>query len=76
MQIYTDPADFSAVNDALTEKGYTFLSAEQTKIPANYVDIDDEDNLKLMTRLLDALDDNDDVTNVWHNWNEPDEEEE
>ena len=75
-EIYTDPADFSAVNDALTEKGYSFLSAEQTKIPANYVDVEGEENLKFMTRLLEALDDNDDVTNVWHNWNEPDEDEE
>ena len=74
-EIYTSPADFSAVTDALTEKGYTFLSAEQTKIPSNYVDVEGEDNLKFMTRLLDALDDNDDVTNVWHNWNEPDGEE-
>ncbi len=73
-EIYTAPQDFSAVTDALTEKGYTFLSAEQTKIPSNYVDVEGEDNLKFMTRLLDALDDNDDVTNVWHNWNEPDEE--
>ncbi len=75
-EVYTDPADFSAVNDALSAKGYTFLSAEQTKIPANYVDVEGEDNLKFMTRLLEALDDNDDVTNVWHNWNEPEEDEE
>lgn len=75
-EIYTEPADFSAVNDALLNKGYNFISAEQTKIPANYVDVDGEDNIKYMTRLLEALDDNDDVTNVWHNWNEPDEDDE
>ena len=75
-EVYTDPADFSAVNDALSAKGYTFLSAEQTKIPANYVDVEGEDNLKFMNRLLEALDDNDDVTKVWHNWNEPEEDEE
>ncbi len=75
-EVYTAPSDFSAVTDALSAKGYSFLSADQTKIPANYVDVTDEDGLKNITRLLEALDDNDDVTNVWHNWNEPETEDE
>lgn len=69
-EITTDPADFSAVAKALTEKGYTFVSAEQSKIPANYVTLEDEDAIKNMEKLLDMFDDNDDVTNVWHNWEE------
>ncbi len=73
-EIYTAPSDFSAITDALSDAGYTFISAEQTKIPSNYVDTPDDESIKLMEKLLDALDDNDDVTNVWHNWNEPDEE--
>ena len=52
----------------LTSKGYTLASAEVTKLPANYSTLDSEDDITMMTRLLDALDDNDDVTNVWHNW--------
>ena len=67
-EITTDPADFSAVSDALTNAGYSFISAEQSKVPANYVELTDEDAIKNMEKLLDMLDDNDDVTNVWHNW--------
>ena len=67
-EITTDPADFSAVSDALSGAGYTFISAEQSKVPANYVELTDEDAIKNMEKLLDMLDDNDDVTNVWHNW--------
>ncbi len=67
-EITTEPSDFSAVAAALTEKGYKFISAEQSKIPANYVTLDDEDAVKNMEKLLDMFDENDDVTNVWHNW--------
>ncbi|MBP3580654.1 MAG: YebC/PmpR family DNA-binding transcriptional regulator [Clostridia bacterium] len=67
-EITTEPSDFSAVAKALTDKGYKFISAEQSKIPANYVTLDDEDSIKNMEKLLDMFDENDDVTNVWHNW--------
>lgn len=74
VEIFTDPADFSAVRDALTEKGYTFISADVEKVPSTYTTVEGEENLKLMNRLIDMLDDNDDVQNVWHNWeNEGDE---
>ena len=53
---------------ALTEKGYKYESAEVEKIPANYVTLTDEEHLVKMQKLLDALDDNDDVTQVYHNW--------
>ena len=66
-EVTTAPADFSAVTEALTEKGYKFVSAEQSKVPANYVTLEDEDAIKNMTKLLDMFDENDDVTNVWHN---------
>lgn len=69
-EITTAPADLSAVTDALTEKGYTFVSCEQSKVPANYVTLTSEDDLKNMNKLLDMFDENDDVTNVWHNWEE------
>ena len=74
-EITTAPADLSAVTDALTEKGYTFVSCEQSKVPSNYVSLSGADDIKNMNKLLEMLDDNDDVTNVWHNWeNEGDDE--
>ena len=66
-EVTTAPSDFSAVTEALTEKGYKFVSAEQSKVPANYVTLEDEEAIKNMTKLLDMFDENDDVTNVWHN---------
>ena len=45
-------------------------------IPQNYVDLTDEDDIKKMNRILDLLDEDDDVQSVYHNWNQPDEEEE
>jgi len=52
---------------------YTFLSVQAERIPSNYIKLEKEDDIVHMQRLLDALDDNDDVQNVWHNWDEPEE---
>ena len=75
-EIYTAPADFSAVREALEAQGLTFLSAEVSKIPQNTVAVDDPDTLKNIQKLLDMLDDNDDVQNVYHNAELPEEEDE
>ena len=72
-EIYTASQDFSSVCEALEQEGYTFLSAEQTKIPANYVTLDNEEDIAKMNKLLEHLEDNDDVMNVWHNWDNEDE---
>ena len=53
---------------ALEAKGYTFASAEIEMVPQNYVTMSSEEDVKSMEKLLDMLDDNDDVQNVWHNW--------
>ncbi len=66
--IYTEPADFSAVNEALTNMGYTFASAEVEMVPSTYTKLTDEESVTKMQKLLDNLEDNDDVQNVWHNW--------
>lgn len=66
--IYTEPADFSAVNGALTNMGYTFASAEVEMVPSTYTKLTDEESVTKMQKLLDNLEDNDDVQNVWHNW--------
>ena len=75
-EIYTSPADFSAVREALENQGLSFLSAEVNKIPQNTVSVDDPDTLKNIQKLLDMLDDNDDVQNVYHNAELPEEEDE
>ena len=66
-EITTDPAAFRDVRDALDGKGYDFVSAEVEQVPATYTTLEGEDNLKKMSTLLELLDDNDDVQNVWHN---------
>ena len=74
-EITTEPEDFSAVRDDLEAKGYAFVSAELQMIPDVYSEIADEEAVIKMEKLLDALEDNDDVQNVWHNWERPDEDE-
>ena len=75
-EISPPPADFSAVREALEQQGLTFLSAEVDKIPQNTVAIDDPEVLKSIQKLLEMLDDNDDVQNVFHNAELPEEEDE
>lgn len=66
--IYTDPDDFNSVVAALTDQGYSFVSAQVEMVPQNYTKLENEDDVKNMQKLLDMLDDDDDVQNVWHNW--------
>lgn len=67
-EIYTDPNDVYNINDALVEKGYTTVSAEAAMVPQNYINLDNEDDITLMEKLLDILEDNEDVQEVYHNW--------
>ena len=67
-EIYTDPADFGAVLEKLEAKGYVFLSAKVEMVPQNYIKLESEEDIKNMEKLIDSLEDNDDVQNVWHNW--------
>ena len=66
-EITTDPADFSKVRDALEEAGLEFIEAEVQMVPTTYVSLNDADAEK-MQRLIDNLEDLDDVMNVYHNW--------
>ena len=68
--IYTDPDDFNAVADALTAKGYSFVSAQIEMVPQNYQKLESEEQISLMEKLLDIMEEDDDVQNVWHNWEE------
>ncbi len=73
-EITTAPNDLGAVRDALETAGYSFISAEVAYIPQTMTAIDDEDSQTKMEKLIDMLEDNDDVQAVWHNWEMPDEE--
>lgn len=75
-EILTSPEEFDAVNQALADAGVTFASAEVTMIPQTTVDLTSEDDIKKMNRILGLLDEDDDVQNVYHNWNEPEDDEE
>ena len=63
------PEDFSTVREALEKEGLEFLEAEIQMIPSTYITLD-EKGAERMQKLLDNLDDLDDVANVYHNWEE------
>ncbi len=73
-EITTEPEDFSAVRDDLEAKGYSFVLAEVQMVPDVLTAITDQDAAQNMEKLLDLLEDNDDVQDVWHNWDRPDED--
>ena len=67
--VYTQPDDVAAVAEALTQAGYSLLSAQAEMIPQNgYIKLTNEDDIKNMQKMLDMFEDNDDVQNVYHNW--------
>ena len=68
-EITTAPEDFSTVREALEKEGLEFLEAEIQMIPSTYITLD-EKGAERMQKLLDNLDDLDDVANVYHNWEE------
>lgn len=74
-EIYTAPADFSSVREALESQGFSFLSAEISMIPQNNVNVSDAETIEKIERFLERLDDNDDVQEVFHNAILPEEEE-
>ena len=67
-EITTDPDAFNDVIAALEAKGYTFASADISLIPQTYVKLTSEEDVKNMEKLLDMLEDNEDVQNTYHNW--------
>lgn len=71
--IVTDPNGVGAVREQLEAKGYEFLTAEPQYIPTTTTRLDDPEAAEKMEKLLDLLDDNDDVQNVFHNWEMPEE---
>lgn len=69
-EILTAPEDFDAVNEALENAGIKMMSAEVTKLPQTTVTLTSEEDIKNITKILDMLEEDDDVQNVYHNWDE------
>ena len=69
-EIYTAPEDLDAVSGAVRKLGYAVLESEVEMVPENYVRLTDEEDIKNMQKMLELLEENDDVQNVWHNWEE------
>ena len=69
-EVLTQPEEFSAVREALEAAGVKMTEAEVTMIPQNYVTLTDEEAIKKMNRIIDLLDEDDDVQEVFHNWDE------
>ena len=67
--IYTEPDDFNAVAETLGKK-YSFVSAQIEQVPNEYKKLESEEDIKMMEKLIDAFEDDDDVQNVWHNWDQ------
>ncbi len=67
-EVLTSISDLYTVKNALEDAGYQVLSTEEAKIPSTYVNLSDEESVVKMNKLIDALDDNEDVQNYWHNW--------
>ena len=68
LEVTTDPDAFNDVIAALEAKGYTFASADISLVPQTYVKLTSEEDIKNMEKLLDMLEDNEDVQNTYHNW--------
>lgn len=73
IEITTEPEVMGSVRDALSEN-YTISSAEVSMVPQTMTELTDESQITAMTKLLDMLEDNDDVQDVYHNWDMPDED--
>ena len=72
-EISTAPNELGTVRDALEEKGYSFVSAQVQYIPQTTSVIEDGETAEKMEKLIDLLEENDDVQNIWHNWEMPEE---
>lgn len=66
--VYTEPSDMGAVRDDLATQGYTFVTAEVAMVPNTYTKVEDKEIQEKLQKMLDMFEDNDDIQNVWHNW--------
>ncbi len=68
-KVYTEVDEYMPVAEELKAKGYNITSADNTKVASNYVDIEDEEIARQLENMIDKFEDDDDVTDVYHNWN-------
>jgi YebC/PmpR family DNA-binding regulatory protein len=69
-EVLTNPDDFSMVREALEKAGIPMVQADVTMIPQTWVELKEDQDIKMMNRILDLLDEDDDVQQVYHNWDE------
>jgi len=69
-EVITEVGDFASVRDALSADGYEFSMAELRYLPQTMAELTSEDDIKNMTKLIDLFEDNDDIQNMYHNWEE------
>ncbi len=74
-EVETTPEMFQSVRDALEQAGYSFDTAQISYVPQTMVTLEDEKDILFMNKLIEALEDNDDVQNIYHNWDTPEETE-
>lgn len=72
-EIRTETNDVGTIRDELEAKGYTIVSSEAAYIPATYTRLENPDDMKLMAKMIDLFDENEDVQNIYHNWENEDE---
>lgn len=72
-EIVTAPKDFNEIRDSLSEEGFKFAMAELVFVPESTVELTDEKDIENMTKMIDLLEDNDDVQNIYHSWDMPEE---
>jgi YebC/PmpR family DNA-binding regulatory protein len=75
-EVETAPSEVTEIAETLRSMGYEILSAESSMIPSTYVTLTEEDDIRKMNLLLESLEENDDVQNVYHNWDEPETDDE
>lgn len=69
-EVLTNPDDFSAVRESLEKAKIPMVQADITMLPQTWVELKDDNDIKMMNRILDLLDEDDDVQEVYHNWDE------
>ena len=72
-EIRTEPNDIGAIRDELEGKGYHIISSEAAYVPQTYTRLESEEDMKNMARMIEMFEENDDVQNIWHNWENEDE---
>ena len=72
-EIRTEATDVGAIRDELEAKGYNIVSSEPAYIPQTYTRLENPDDMKAMSKMIDMFDENEDVQNIWHNWENEDE---